>query len=137
MGGSSGGSAAFTAAWFRPDLFRRVLTYSGTYMNQQAPFDPATPHGCWEYHSGLELIKNADPKPLRVCLFNTELDNGYQLPEESYHNWTLANHRMAEVLQAKGYDYMHVFCKEAGHVDRRAVASTLADGLEWLWKGYD
>jgi hypothetical protein len=35
MGGSSGGSAAFTMAWFRPDLFRKVLTYSGTYVNQQ------------------------------------------------------------------------------------------------------
>jgi enterochelin esterase family protein len=35
MGGSSGGCAAFTMAWFRPDLFRKVLTYSGTYVNQQ------------------------------------------------------------------------------------------------------
>jgi enterochelin esterase family protein len=34
MGGSSGGAAAFTMAWFRPDLYRRILTYSGTYVNR-------------------------------------------------------------------------------------------------------
>ena len=29
MGGSSGGAAALTMGWFRPDLFRRLITYSG------------------------------------------------------------------------------------------------------------
>jgi hypothetical protein len=29
-----------------------------------------------------------------------------------------------------------VFCRQAGHVDGRAVAQTLAGGLEWLWNGY-
>lgn len=53
-------------AFFRPDLFRRVLTYSGTYTNQQSPFNAETPHGHWELHSGLELIANSDPKPLKV-----------------------------------------------------------------------
>jgi enterochelin esterase family protein len=37
MGGSSGAAAAFTMAWFRPDLYHRVLSYSGTYVNQQSP----------------------------------------------------------------------------------------------------
>ena len=53
MGGSSGGSAAFTMAWFRPDLYRRVLTYSGTYVDQQSPPNPESPHGAWEYHEHL------------------------------------------------------------------------------------
>ena len=67
LGGSSGGCAAFSMAFFRPDLFRRVLTYSGTYTNQQSPFNAETPHGHWELHSGLELIANSDPKPLKVA----------------------------------------------------------------------
>src|SRR5208282_3703914 len=50
MGGSSGGAAAFTMAWFRPDLYQRVLTYSGTYVDQQSPMNPNSPHGAWEYH---------------------------------------------------------------------------------------
>lgn len=35
LGGSSGASCAFSCAWFRPDLFRRVISYSGTFVNQQ------------------------------------------------------------------------------------------------------
>ena len=37
MGGSSGGSAALIMAWYHPELYHRVLTYSGTYVNQQWP----------------------------------------------------------------------------------------------------
>jgi iron(III)-enterobactin esterase len=66
MGGSSGGCAAFTMAWCRPDLFRKVLTYSGTYVNQQYPFNPQYPTGCWEYHAGQELIAMSEKKPLKV-----------------------------------------------------------------------
>src|SRR5579885_3840839 len=40
MGGSSGGSAAFSMAWYHPELYHRVLTYSGTYVNQQWPANP-------------------------------------------------------------------------------------------------
>lgn len=69
-------------------------------------------------------------------LQNTELDIGYDLPERTMHNWTRANTRMATILKAKGYNCRHVFCRDAGHVDGRAVASTLAGGLVWLWKGY-
>ena len=35
MGCSSGGAAALTMGWFRPDLFRRIITYSGTFVDQQ------------------------------------------------------------------------------------------------------
>jgi enterochelin esterase-like enzyme len=34
MGGSSGGSCALIMAWYHPELYHRVLTYSGTYVNQ-------------------------------------------------------------------------------------------------------
>jgi hypothetical protein len=43
MGGSSGAACAFTMAWFHPELYRRVLSYSGTYVNQQSPLNPASP----------------------------------------------------------------------------------------------
>jgi hypothetical protein len=43
----------------------------------------------------------------------------------------------ATILKAKGYDCRHVFCRDAGHVDGRAVASTLAGGLVWLWHGFE
>ena len=57
MGGSSGGSCALIMAWYHPELYHRVLTYSGTYVNQQWPSNPQTPHGAWEFHE--HLIPNS------------------------------------------------------------------------------
>jgi len=134
MGGSSGGAAAFTMAWFRPDLYRRVLTYSGTYVNQQSPANPASLHGAWEYHE--HLIPQSPRKPLRVWLEVGEHDNGADRDEASLHNWVLANQRMAAALKAKGYAYRYVFAAGAGHVDGRVTHQTLPGALEWLWRGY-
>jgi len=53
MSGSSGGSAALIMAWYYPELYHRVLTYSGTYVNQQWPDHAETPHGAWEFHEHL------------------------------------------------------------------------------------
>jgi enterochelin esterase family protein len=134
MGGSSGGAAAFTMAWFRPDLYRRVLTYSGTYVNQQSPPNPASPHGAWEYHE--HWIAQSPRKPLRVWLEVGENDNGSTRDEASLHNWVLANQRMAAALKARGYPYRYVFAQGAGHVDGRVLRQTLPSALEWLWQGY-
>lgn len=134
MGGSSGGAAAFTMAWFRPDLYRRVLTYSGTYVNQQSPENAATPHGAWEYHE--HLIPQAPRKPLRVWMEVGEHDNGVNRDEASLHNWVLANQRMAAALKAKDYPYRYVYALGAGHVDGRVTRQTLPGALEWLWQGY-
>lgn len=134
MGGSSGGAAAFTMAWYHPELYRRVLTYSGTYVNQQSPVDPKTPHGAWEYHEN--LIPKSDKKPIRVWLEVSEKDNGWDKDDTSYHNWVRANQQMAKVLKAKGYAYRYVFAKGAGHNDGKVTRQTLPEALEWLWADY-
>jgi iron(III)-enterobactin esterase len=134
MGGSSGAAAAFTMAWFRPDLYHRVLSYSGTYVDQQWPESRRTPHGAWEYHEN--LIPRAKPKPLRIWLQVSENDNGHDRDEASLHNWVMANERMAAELKKKEYAYQYVFSKKAGHVDGRVTRQTLPGALEWLWKGY-
>src|SRR6202162_1978853 len=66
MGGSSGGSCALIMAWYHPELYHRVLTYSGTYINQQWPQTHQTPHGAWEFHE--HLIPNTPAKPLRLWM---------------------------------------------------------------------
>jgi enterochelin esterase-like enzyme len=134
MGGSSGGAAAFTMAWFHPELYRRVLTYSGTYTNNQTEVDPALPHGAWEYHE--HLVPKTEPKPLRIWMEVGEHDNGSVNTAADLHNWVIANERMAAALKAKGYHYQFVYALGAGHVDRRVVAQTLPEALEWLWQGY-
>ncbi len=134
MGGSSGAACAFTMAWFRPDLYRRVLNYSGTFVNQQSPLNPESPHGAWEYHE--HLIPQSERKPIRIWLEVSENDNGSKRDEASLHNWVMANQRMAAVLKAKGYAYRYVFAEAAGHTDGRVTRQTLPGALEWLWQGY-
>jgi enterochelin esterase-like enzyme len=53
-GCSSGGAAAFTMGWFTPNEFRRIITYSGTFVDQQdddAAEESEYPLGAWEYHT--------------------------------------------------------------------------------------
>ncbi|MBT5927137.1 MAG: enterobactin esterase [Verrucomicrobia bacterium] len=140
MGCSSGGAAALTMGWFQPDLFRRLITYSGTFVDQQdddAPEEASFPLGAWEYHSNLKLIENSEKKPLRIFTHVSERDNRYNDPEETYHNWVMANVRTAAALKAKGYHYRYVFSKDSKHCDRRVFEHTLADTLVWMWRGYE
>jgi hypothetical protein len=66
----------------------------------------------------------------------SERDNRYWDPEETWHNWVLANQRMAAALKAKGYKYQYVYSQDSGHTDRNVIAQTLPEALEWLWRGY-
>jgi enterochelin esterase-like enzyme len=134
MGVSSGAACAFTLAWFHTDRYRRVLSYSGTYVNQQSPPNPQTPRGAWEYHAS--LIPNAAPKPIRIWLEVGEKDLHADDPEETWHNWPLANRRMAAALAAKGYDYRFTFSLGGRHADRRVLDQTLPAALEWVWRGH-
>ena len=134
MGGSSGAAAAFTMAWFHPERYHKVLSYSGTFVNQAWPVDPATPRGAWEYHD--HLIAKSAKKPIRIWMEVGEKDNRFDNPEATWHNWPLANNRMADVFKKKGYDYRYVFAMGAGHVDNRVVMQTLPAALEWLWRDY-
>lgn len=133
MGGSSGGACAFTMGWFRPDLYRRILTYSGTFVNQHP--DDSYPHSAWEYHE--HLIAESPAKPLRVFLEVGEHDNNL---DDTYgdgmHDWVAANRAMASALTAQGYHQRFLFAQGAGHVDRRVVRQTLPETLLWLWRGY-
>jgi enterochelin esterase family protein len=132
MGGSSGGSAALIMAWYHPELYHRVLTYSGTYVYQQWPPNPETPHGAWEFHDS--IIPNAPKKPLRIWMHVSDRDN--LTTRDAYHDWVLANENMAKVLAAKGYHYQFVFARNAGHTDRAVKQQTLPEALEYIWQGY-
>jgi enterochelin esterase-like enzyme len=135
MGGSSGGSAALIMAWFHPDWYHRVLTYSGTYVNQQWPQDPKYPHGAWEFHE--RLIAKSPKKPLRIWMEVGDRDNyNPNIMRDEMHDWVLANERMADVLAKKGYHYQFVFAVNAGHTDRTVKAQTLPQALEYVWQGY-
>jgi enterochelin esterase-like enzyme len=139
MGCSSGGAAALTMGWFRPDLFRRIIAYSGTFVDQQdddAPEEAKFPYGAWEYHSSMKLIETGEKKPLRIFTHVSENDLRAKDPEGTQHNWVMAGERTAAALKAKGYHHRFVFSKATGHCDRRVFEQTLADTLVWVWRGY-
>ncbi len=133
MGGSSGGSAAFAMAWYRPDLYHRVLTYSGTYVNQQWPYNPQTPHGAWGFHQ--DLIPHTPAKPLRIWMEvgDRDLLNPNSM-RDNMHDWVAANEKMATALTAKGYHYQFVFAQNAGHVDHATKEQTLPEALQYIWQ---
>jgi hypothetical protein len=164
LGISSSGAAAFTMAWFHPELYHRVLAYSPTMVNQQWPHNPALPGGAWQYHDawagpsvtsevvngttvtsappgtlpGAPLIPNSPTKPIRYWFETGDRDLFY--PDapmaDGMHDWALANEDMARVLAAKGYRYQFVFSRNAGHVDAATVGQTLPEALEFVWYGY-
>lgn len=114
-GASSGGICAFTAAWERPDAFRKVLSHIGSFTNIRGG------------HVYPALIRKSDVKPLRVFLQDgsNDLDN-------LHGNWPLANQDMAAALKFKGYDYRFEYGVGAHtHVHGGAI---LPDSLRWLWR---
>jgi enterochelin esterase-like enzyme len=135
MGNSSGGSAALIMAWYHPELYHRVLTFSGTFVNQQWPFNPETPDGAWGFHN--KLIPESPVKPLRIWMAVGDRDNyNPNVMRDGMHDWVEANHRMAAVLKAKGYSYQYLFCLNTGHGLGPAKPQILPHALEWLWQGY-
>jgi len=134
MGGSSGGSCALIMAWYHPELYHRVLTYSGTYVNQQWPYNSQTPHGAWEFHE--HLIPNSPRKPLRIWMEVGDKDLlNPNIMNDHMHDWVVANEEMAKVLAAKGYHYQFVFVRNAGHTDHSVKLQTLPEALEYVWQG--
>ena len=144
IGGSSGGAAAFSMAWWHPDYFRKVITYSGTFIDQASPEDPLYPHGCACYHdvdpanpasppNGL-IVQATTNKPIRMWLESAQNDN--QVGGGLYHDFKLASQRMAASFKAKGYHYHYDYAQGAGHDDGKVIAQTLAQALLWVWRGY-
>ncbi len=116
-GSSSGAIAAFTAAWNRPDAFRRVLSYIGSYVNLRG--GNAYP----------DLIRHTEPKPLKIFLQDGTNDlNIYS------GSWYLANKSMQSALEYSGYEHKWVEGTE-GH---NSVHSSriFAESLEWLWANW-
>jgi len=139
IGCSSGGAAALSMGWFRPDLFRRVIAYSGTFVDQQdddAAEEAKYPLGAWEYHSSMKLIETSEKKPLRIFTHVSENDLRPNDAEETHHNWVMAGKRSAAALKAKEYHQRFVFSLATRHCDGRVFQQTLADTLVWIWRGY-
>ncbi|MEJ1973392.1 MAG: hypothetical protein WDM96_13305 [Lacunisphaera sp.] len=108
-----------------------MVSYSGTYINQQWPYDPATPGGAWEYHN--RLIAATEARPIRIWMHVSDRDlYNPNVMRDGMHDWVMANHRMAAIFRDKGYHYQYVFSLNSGHVDRKVREQTLPE----RWSGY-
>jgi enterochelin esterase family protein len=116
-GGSSGGNCAFTVAWTRPDRFRRVLSFLGSFTQIRG----GNPYP--------ELIQETPKKPLRVFLQAATRDLNWDAAE---FNWFSANLRVAAALAERGYD-LRLVLGDGGHNPNHAGA-ILPDALRWLWR---
>jgi sugar lactone lactonase YvrE/enterochelin esterase-like enzyme len=116
-GSSSGAIAAFTAAWHRPDAFRRVLSFIGSYTNLRGG------------NMYPDLIRKMEPKPLRVFLQDGRNDLNLYAG-----SWFIANQDMYSALEYAGYETNFVIGTE-GHNSKHGGA-ILPDALRWLWKDY-
>ena len=116
-GGSSGGSCAFTVAWIRPDRFRRVLSFLGSFAQLRG----GNPYP--------ELIQNTPPKPLRIFLQAATRDPNWDAAKL---NWFSANLRVAAALAERGYD-LRLVLGDGGH-DPNHGGAILPDALRWLWR---
>jgi enterochelin esterase family protein len=112
---SSGGICAFTAAWQRPDLFSKVLSHVGSFVNISGG----------EVYPG--IIRKTARKPIRVFFQGGERDL-----DNEHGNWPLANKQMAAALEFKGYDFRFEFGHE-GHNGKHGGA-ILPESLRWLWR---
>ena len=134
-GGSSGAACALIMAWYRNNFYHRVLAYSGTWINQQWPSNPETPHGAWEFHE--HLIPNSPRKPIRIWMEVGDFDlYNPNVMRDYMHDWVLANENLARALATKGYHYQFAFAQNAGHVDRATRLQTLPEALEYVWQDY-
>lgn len=138
-GASSGAICAFTVAWHRPDQFRNVISFIGSYTSigyrPAADGEPLQPGGDL-YPT---LIRKTPIKPIKVFLQDgsADLDNAHG-------NWFLANQQMlaalefanrtADAKKAPGprYEVNHVW-GDGAHSDAHGGA-ILPDVLRWIWR---
>ncbi len=134
-GGSSGAACALIMAWYHNELYHRVLAYSGTWINQQWPSNPETPHGAWEFPE--HLIPNSPAKPIRIWMEVGDFDLlNPNVMRDNMHDWVLANENLARAFAARHYHYQFVFAQNAGHVDHATKLQTLPEALEYVWQDY-
>lgn len=136
-GTSSGAIAAFTVAWHRPDMFRKVYSAIGSYVSIGfRPEETPIKLGGQDYPA---LIRRETIRPIRIFV-----QDGINDLSNKWGNWFLANQQMVSAMayaneeaNKKGvlgprYQFTAVWT-DGEHNDKHPGA-LLPEGLKWLWK---
>ena len=118
FGLSSGGIAAFNAAWHRPDLFGKVFTGVGTFVAMRGGNDLQA------------LVRKTEPLPLRVFI----QDGSNDVWNPLFGHWYEGNQMLASALEFAGYD---VQCdwSDGGHNVKRS-SEIFPQVMEWMWRDW-
>ena len=119
-GGSTGGIGAFTLAWERPDLFRRVFSAIGTFVGMR---------GGDRYPV---LVRKTEPKPIRVFQQDGANDQWMGGPEVG--DWWMSNQTLDRALEFAGYEHQHVW--GTGPHSGKHAAAIFPDAMRFLWKDW-
>lgn len=115
-GGSSGGIAAFTAAWHRPEAFSRVYCVSGSFVAFRGGHEFPT------------MVRKFEAKPIRAYL-----TTGTHDMENAAGDWFLLDQEMDKALKFSGYDYQFRII-DGGH--GAGYAENYQEAMAYLWKGW-
>lgn len=118
MGASSGGCAAFGVAWFRPDDFRKVITFVGSFTDIRGE------------HVYPELVANSPKKPIRLFMQDGRNDN--RNPDNPNRDWFYQNVRLKEALAVKGYDLNYAW--GIGNHGQKQGGAIFPGMMRWLWR---
>ena len=124
-GNSSGGICSFNAAWWRPDLFSRVLSRIGTFTSIQ--WKPGVIDGGNIFPFA---VRKQPKRNIRVWL-----QDGSEDMENAQGSWPLQNIQMANALKIRDYDFHFVFGN--GTHNHAQGESELPEEMQWLWRDYD
>ena len=115
FGLSSGGIAAFNAAWHRPDMFGKVFTGVGTFVAMRGGNDLQA------------LVRKTEPQPLRIFIQDGSNDAWNPL----FGHWYEGNQMLASALEFAGYD-VQMDWSDGGHNVTRST-EIFPQVMEWMW----
>jgi enterochelin esterase-like enzyme len=118
MGASSGGCAAFSVAWFRPNDFRKVITFVGSFTDIR---------GEYIYP---ELVAESEKKPIRIFMQDGRNDN--RRPDNLKWDWFYQNVRLMNALTKKGYDLNYTW--GIGNHGQKQGGAIFPEMMRWLWR---
>ncbi|HEY3857569.1 MAG TPA: alpha/beta hydrolase-fold protein [Verrucomicrobiae bacterium] len=118
MGASSGGCAAFSVAWFRPNDFRKVITVVGSFTDLR---------GEYVYP---EMVAESEVKPIRIFMQDGRNDN--RRPDNLKMDWFYQSVRLKDALTKKGYDVNYAW--GIGNHGQRQGGAIFPGMMRWLWR---
>lgn len=118
MGTSSGGIAAFTTAWFRPNDFRKVISFVGSFTDIRGG------------HVFPELVAESEKKPIRIFLQDGR--NDIRRADRPNNDWFVQNVRLMQALTKKGYDVNYVW--GIGNHGQKQGGAIFPEAMRWLWR---